>query len=174
MEQRGQVEEISNDQRETISTMMVLTHCATQVDQILVMTSNLFIQCVMGLTAKYGYELRGLDPEIGEQVSKDYYWNTDGSGELLTARWSDSNEQVNTDTNIPCQLDIATDMLNKSRFYWGRAHMILRRVNDQIGRICVSEKMLDQEVLRSGLDGEIKRIREYHAEHYEQPDQKAV
>jgi hypothetical protein len=111
--------EVSNELRETISTLAVMRSCATDPGHIILLTGELINWIIAGLTAKYGITL--------EDLPEEEYAMIDASSEdSYISRWED-----------------AIDNYNASRSFWGHALKMCRWVSSGMLQIAIHEDLLD-------------------------------
>lgn len=110
---------ISNELKETISTLAVMRSCATDPGHVILLTGELINWIVAGLTAKYGYELTDLDELTFELINQN-------NEESYIQKW-----------------EYAIDQYNAHRSFWGTALKICRQVAEGMLQIAVEEDLLD-------------------------------
>jgi len=110
--------EVSNELRETISTLAVMRSCATDPGHIILLTGELINWIVAGLTAKYGMDLQDLP-------DNEYVLVTDCEGSYIE-QWEE-----------------AVDQFNRSRVFWGLALKMCRQVSSGMVQIAIHEDLLD-------------------------------
>lgn len=172
MTDKGQVDELSNDQRQTIATMMVMCGVATDPGHNFVVTGTFYNTVLGGLVKKYGYSLRGLNPDMYCVLNNKFtvYQGRDNGKDYEYCTFDGTNEPVPSD-NIPYSIQYCGRMLETSmRSCWGTVISALQRVQSDLINICVAEDLLDYTVVYSGLVDEIKKIRELR-ESGEEPEQ---
>lgn len=162
----GPVNDISNDQRDLIASTMVLCGVATDPGHMAIMTGTFYNQVVGGLVSKYGYSLRGLDPDIFELINNDIVID-----EYAVARYRETGELV-PEINIPFTIQYAIRYLQMSQWHWGTAVPLLQRAQSQLINICNAEKILDYRVAYMSIVDEIKRQREIAATEEEEPEER--
>ena len=110
---------ISNELKETISTLAVMRSCATDPGHVILLTGELINWIVCGLTAKYGYKLMGLDENEFNLINQ------------------------NDDDSYIRQWEYAIDQYNAHRSFWGTSLKICRQVAEGMLQIAVEEDLLD-------------------------------
>lgn len=173
----GPVNEVSNEHKEMIGTYMALASVATEPGQVYIMTHSFYNAVMTGLTAKYGFSLRGLDDEILMLVCSDIVYMEAPKQQGNGFTWGTPQIAffAGTDIEVPISnafytLTTVAEMLCASASHWGKAVPMLKEVHNLLGRICVAEDMLECKIVTSKLSEEMERIRAISADAEQEAD----
>jgi hypothetical protein len=139
------VNDLSNELRETISTLAVLQSVATNTGHLLELTGTLMSWIEAALIQKYGYELDELDPYVYELMYSEPA-GTDKEGNIIP-------------TSILDKWERAIDVYNASAHHWGIAVKICREVRTGLISIGIMEDMFDLQVMTVSFMDEMKAMR---------------
>jgi len=132
--------EVSNELRETISTLAVLQSVATNTGHLLELTGTLISWIEAALVQIYGYELTDMDPHVREM--------------LYAAPVDEHNPSSLLD-----KWEMAVDVYSASQQNWGYAVKACREIRTGLISIGIMEDMLDYKVMNHNFMDEMRAMR---------------
>ena len=142
--------EVSNELRETISTLAVLQSVATNTGHLLELTGTLISWIESALVQKYGYELTNIEPHVHD---------------LLYAPSADKNNPI----SLLDKWELAVDVYSASAQNWGYAVKACREIRTGLISIGIREEMFDLQVMSHNFMDEMKAMRMEEAETNNEP-----